>query len=207
MPITVEQRAGDAVDEPAPVRPRGSLFDPWAIAVVSTGISAAWACRPANLQLPGEVALDAETPIPVRDDGGTDTTPPGVVGISSVALDLGAPGPCGQLESLSFLVEGAERSRVVAAFGEKSELASTAPFALLFEPPESGEVSIYLGSDKARSGSGFSREKLCFALAAVDDAGNVGPRSSPWCLNTVSGDVTNDSVEARPSFRFGKLRL
>ena len=85
-------------------------------------------------------------------------------------------------------MEGAERSRVVAAFGEKSELASTAPFALLFEPPESGEVSIYLGSDKARSGSGFSREKLCFALAAVDDAGNVGPRSSPWCLNTVSGE-------------------
>lgn len=150
--------------------------------------SAAWACRPGHTQLPGEVALDASTPIPVRDDSGADTTPPGTVIISAVALDLGAPGPCGQLESLSFVVEGDERARVVAAFGEKSELASTAPFEVLFEPPASGEVQIYLGSDKARSGTGFSREKLCFALAAVDDAGNVGPRSAPWCLNTVSGE-------------------
>lgn len=46
---TAEQRASDApgvADQPDPARPRGRLVDPWAIAVLAAGISAAWACRP-----------------------------------------------------------------------------------------------------------------------------------------------------------------
>ena len=43
---TLEQRARDVVDEPAPARPRGRLLDPWLIAVPAAVISAAWACRP-----------------------------------------------------------------------------------------------------------------------------------------------------------------
>jgi len=42
----VEQRAADPVDERAPARPRGRLFDPWAIAVLAAVISGAWASRP-----------------------------------------------------------------------------------------------------------------------------------------------------------------
>ncbi|GAB4898720.1 glycosyltransferase family 39 protein [Mycobacterium avium subsp. hominissuis] len=43
---TFESGAGDIVAEPAPRRPRGRLLDPWAIAVLATALSAAWACRP-----------------------------------------------------------------------------------------------------------------------------------------------------------------
>jgi mannosyltransferase len=43
---TLEQRAADAVEQPAPARPRGRLLDPWAIAVFAAVISGAWACRP-----------------------------------------------------------------------------------------------------------------------------------------------------------------
>ncbi len=43
---TLEQRAPEVVDEPAPARSRGRLLDPWAIAVVAAVISGAWACRP-----------------------------------------------------------------------------------------------------------------------------------------------------------------
>jgi mannosyltransferase len=45
----VEQRAGSpgaVVDEPARVRPRGTLLDPWVIAVLAAAISAGWAGRP-----------------------------------------------------------------------------------------------------------------------------------------------------------------
>ena len=45
MPI-LEQRAADVVDEPAPSRPRGRLLDPWAVAVLATVVSAAWAGKP-----------------------------------------------------------------------------------------------------------------------------------------------------------------
>src|SRR5262249_14722990 len=43
---TIERRAPDVVDKPAPVRQPGRLLDPWLIAVLATVISAAWACRP-----------------------------------------------------------------------------------------------------------------------------------------------------------------
>jgi mannosyltransferase len=43
---TVEQRAPDVVDQPAPARQPGRLLDPWLIALLATVISAAWACRP-----------------------------------------------------------------------------------------------------------------------------------------------------------------
>ncbi|OBH91707.1 glycosyltransferase family 39 protein [Mycobacterium sp. E2989] len=43
---TVEQRAADEVEEPAPARPAGRLLDPWAIAVLAAVVSGAWACRP-----------------------------------------------------------------------------------------------------------------------------------------------------------------
>jgi mannosyltransferase len=46
---TAEQRASDAsyvADEAVPARPRGSLLDPWAIAVFAAAVSASWACRP-----------------------------------------------------------------------------------------------------------------------------------------------------------------
>lgn len=41
---SVEHRAADVLDEPAPAR--GRLLDPWAIAGLATVVSAAWACRP-----------------------------------------------------------------------------------------------------------------------------------------------------------------
>jgi mannosyltransferase len=43
---TLEPRAGDIGAEPASVRARGRLLDPWAIALFATAVSAAWACRP-----------------------------------------------------------------------------------------------------------------------------------------------------------------
>src|SRR5271163_1086499 len=43
---TLEQLSADVVVEPAPARPRGRLFDPWAIAVLACVISAGWAGRP-----------------------------------------------------------------------------------------------------------------------------------------------------------------
>ncbi|MCV7348888.1 glycosyltransferase family 39 protein [Mycobacterium parmense] len=42
----LEQRAPDVVAEPVAAPPAGRFLDPWAIAVVATVISAAWACRP-----------------------------------------------------------------------------------------------------------------------------------------------------------------
>jgi len=167
--------------------------------IVGLIASIAWACKPGNMELPGQVSISASSPIPVLDDGGTDTTPPGVVVISNVTLDLGS-GACPKIESLDFTVEGDERKRVVASFGDAFEVASTSGYEVLFAPPESGTVSIYLGDDKARSGNGFSRKTLCFALAAVDDAGNVGPRSSPWCLNTTNGEgaVTKTGCSTAP---------
>ncbi len=167
--------------------------------IVGLIASVAWACKPGNLELPGQVAFSASSPIPILDDSGTDTTAPGTVLISNVTLDLGS-GACGTIESMGFTVEGDERARVVAAFGDTFEVASTSGYELLFAPPESGTVSIYLGDDKARSGNGFSRKTVCFALAAVDDAGNVGPRSSPWCLNTTNGEgaVTKTGCSTAP---------
>lgn len=161
--------------------------------------SAAWACRPANTELPGQVSLAGGASVPVIDESGTDTVAPGVVVISNVTLDLGS-GECGKLESMAFTVEGEERARVVVAFGDSLQTASTAAYELLFAPPESGAVSVFLGEDKARTGEGFSRKTLCFALAAVDDAGNLGPRSSPWCLDTVTGEgtVTKTGCSAAP---------
>ena len=167
--------------------------------IVGLTASAAWACKPGNMELPGQASINASAPIAVLDDGGTDTTAPGTVIISNVTLDLGS-GACPKIESLGFTVEGDERARVVAAFGDTTQGASTNSYELLFAPPDSGTVSIYLGDDKARSGNGFSRKTLCFALAAVDDAGNVGGRSSPWCLNTVTGEgtVTKTGCAAAP---------
>jgi mannosyltransferase len=43
---TVEPRAADVADGPAPARPRGRALDPWAIAVFAAVVSGAWACRP-----------------------------------------------------------------------------------------------------------------------------------------------------------------
>ena len=43
---TVEQRAADVADGPAPARRRGRTLDPWAIAVLAAVVSGAWACRP-----------------------------------------------------------------------------------------------------------------------------------------------------------------
>jgi mannosyltransferase len=43
---TLEQRALEGVDQPAPASPRGRLLDPWAIAVLAAVISGAWASRP-----------------------------------------------------------------------------------------------------------------------------------------------------------------
>lgn len=167
--------------------------------IAALSASAAWACRPGNLELPGQVSVSASAPIPVLDASGTDTTAPGAVLISNVTLDLGS-GACAKLESLGFTVEGEERARVVVAFGDSLQTASTSGYELLFVPPADGTVSIYLGDDKARSGSGFSRKTLCFALAAVDDAGNVGARSSPWCLDTVTGEgvVTRTGCAVSP---------
>jgi mannosyltransferase len=46
---TLEQRAGNSwavSDDPARARPRGSMLDPWVIAVLAVAISAGWAGRP-----------------------------------------------------------------------------------------------------------------------------------------------------------------
>jgi mannosyltransferase len=43
---TVEQRAANVAAGPPPARPRGSMLDPWAIAVLAAVISGAWGCRP-----------------------------------------------------------------------------------------------------------------------------------------------------------------
>ncbi|MDT5145422.1 MAG: mannosyltransferase [Mycobacterium sp.] len=46
MATTVEERAAGVAGLRAAVRRRGRVLDPWAIGVLATAVSAAWACRP-----------------------------------------------------------------------------------------------------------------------------------------------------------------
>ena len=58
-------------------------------------------------------------------------------------------------------------------------------------------ITAFLGFGGGRSGNNFNRSNLCFTLAAVDEAGNVGARSSPRCVDTVAASGA-DVVKGTP---------
>lgn len=160
----------------------------------------AWPCslaqRPAGLEL-----LTAQQPVPPVGDAGTDATPPSKPVLSNPTVTLfdapcdGSGISCPQLDFLTVTVDAsddqvpAERLRYVAYFGDTAEavMAATAPEARFGpDPQSSGTVTAWLGLGGARNETGFQRARLCFALAAVDEAANVSPRSEVTCLDTTS---------------------
>ncbi len=158
-------------------------------AAVALAASWAFACSLA-VGLPGEERITSMDEVPVLDDSGTDTEPPAQVKVTSLTIKLGTAG-CGT-DGLFFSIAEPEEEglRYVASTGESADSAEP---SLLFSLERHEDVFIYLGSGKRRDGSGFSREKLCFTLAAVDAAGNVGESSTARCVNTVTGEGADET--------------
>lgn len=137
---------------------------------------------------------------PPGEASSTDTVAPGAVTVGAPTVHLvrngcdGSGAACPQLDRVEFSVAasddqtGPDELRYLAAFGATEAEATTAAGSLLFKADldDTARVTAYLGFGGARSGRDFSRATLCFTLAAVDVAGNVGPRSSPRCVDTVS---------------------
>lgn len=110
-------------------------------------------------------------------------------------FDPEACGPGGDADVLVMSLDAADEGTATGRlwlgyFGDTEDeaLAAEAPGILL---AGDDEILVSLGdsSTHARSGVGFSRaERYCFAIAAMDQAGNIGPRSEPVCLDTDDPD-------------------
>ncbi len=137
---------------------------------------------------------------------GDDTTAPSVVRIDDVELRLvrsphdGSGFACPEPDRLVVTITASDEHtpiaslRYVAAFGDTAQAAASAAPSLLFQPDEGGHTfSAWLGVDRQRSGEQFRRAQLCFTVAAVDAAANVGERSTPHCLDTT--DERNATIE------------
>ncbi|MFZ5442604.1 MAG: hypothetical protein ACOZQL_21525 [Myxococcota bacterium] len=160
---------------------------------------AAWACSLVGLPVEAQPLTDAG--IPPLADAGVDAQAPGQVVVQGVEVTLftgtpcdGSGASCPQLDMLRVTLAAsddrtpADGLRYVAAFGATEAEAAAAPAELLFthDLTATNTVSAYLGLNRRRSGAGFQRQTLCFTLAAVDGAGNVGARSSARCLDTTT---------------------
>ena len=151
-------------------------------------------------QLPGPGELP---PHPDSESYGPDSQAPGPVTLSDPQVTLvhngcnGSGASCPDMDLLDLTVSAtddlatSEQLRYIAAFGSTAAEATNAEAEIIFspEPMDASRVRAHLGQDGQRSGHWFSAGALCFTLAAVDPAGNVGPRSAPLCLNTVDDDA------------------
>ncbi len=161
----------------------------------------------------GAQNLAAGAGIPVHPDpgvaAGSDTQAPSAVTISDPRVTIvengcdGSGASCPSLDKVQFNVDfsddvtPAEKMRFIASFGETAVEATAAEPSVIFsaDPSDVRVVRAWLGFNRARSGSGFDREHLCFTLSAVDAAGNVGPRSQPLCLETTNDSASYVTVE------------
>lgn len=155
-------------------------------------------------------SADGGIPVLTSADAGADGQAPSTVTMTGAAVTLitnpcdGSGASCPEFDALRFTVSASDDVtapdglRFIAAFGATEAEAASADAELLFEadPSDPTQVSAYLGFEQSRSGEHFSREQLCFALAAADEAGNVGPRSTPLCLNTTDATAANTTVVA-----------
>ena len=163
------------------------------MAVVVPSLS--WACSVAL------APIGAATPPQTlaRADAGTDSIAPSQVVLSDISVTLvsnactGAGLSCPELDGLQLTavasdgVTPAWALRYLAFFGNtEAEVTAATTAELIFDanPATPSVVNAALGVGGARSGSGFGRANLCLALAAVDEAGNVGPRSAASCVKT-----------------------
>lgn len=159
--------------------------------------SSAWPCTLAASPNGPEFITDGG--IQPRRDAPSDAVAPttATVGDTRLVLYSGTPcdgrgsAECPQLDRVSFDLRAtddqtlAERLRFAVSFGSDAASAEAAPLSLLVEQDRgTPSVSAFLGLGGKRAESGFSRTSLCVTFAAVDDAGNVGPRSAARCVNT-----------------------
>lgn len=160
--------------------------------------SSAWPCSLAASPNGPEFITDGG--IQPRRDAPSDAVAPTTVTVGDTRLVLYSGTPCDglgsaecpQLDQVRFDLLAtddqtpAERLRFAVSFGSDAASAEAAPLSLLVERDrrETPSVSAFLGLGGKRAESGFSRTSLCVTFAAVDDAGNVGPRSAARCVNT-----------------------
>lgn len=144
---------------------------------------------------------------------GPDLTPPGRAIIRVLVTLLprvprGAGGfSCPDVDELQLTVEGSddttptEHLTMLAYMGPTPEaaLARPEPDAAFGSPSGGGggllTADILLGESisRARSGAPFrAAGPFCFAIALMDQAGNIGPRSDARCLDTT--DVNDPTV-------------
>ncbi|MDP3232762.1 MAG: hypothetical protein Q8N26_08300 [Myxococcales bacterium] len=159
----------------------------------------AWPCSLAASPKGAETIVDGG--VAPRREASPDTVPPGAVTVTDARLVLFSGTPCDglgnaecpQLDRVTFGLSAAddqttvERLRFAVSFGSDAASAERAAASLLVEQDFGGPttISAYLGLGGKRSETGFSRSSLCVTFAAIDDAGNVGPRSAARCLNTL----------------------
>lgn len=154
----------------------------------------------------GVLAVAPDVKVEPTEDAPNDVNPPTAASIRDVRVVwvdngtmTGGPGGCPDVDTLSFVVDGGDeistpdKLRLLAFIGadEASVNAkSAADIFFQFSPTSSYEhrVTVVLGNaaKHERSGEPFrSADPFCFSIAMVDEAGNVGGRSSPTCLTTV----------------------
>lgn len=143
----------------------------------------------------------------------SDATPPSLVTIDALTVTLvknacdGASAACAELDTAAVTftatddVSAAKDLRYVVSFGATEGDATSAEALLLVSSDydDANRITAYLGGSGARSGVHFSRSTLCLTLAAVDGAGNIGPRSAARCVDTVRDDG-NTVVEGNGCF-------
>ncbi len=157
--------------------------------------------------------LDSDGGIPVHPspgaDAGSDTQAPGAVTLSDPRVTLvnngcdGSGMSCPNLDLVQFNVDfsddvtPAQKMRFIASFGDTEAEATAAAPSVIFsaDPSDVLVVRAWLGFNRSRSEVGFDREHLCLTLSAVDEAGNVGPRSQPLCLETTDDSASYVTVE------------
>ncbi len=183
-----------------------------AVLMASTFATTSWACslaqQPSDLQF-----LQHDAGVDLRQPGaGADDQPPSRPVLSNfkvTVIENGCNGSgisCPENDLLSMNVNSTDNVtatsnlRYVAAFADNESAATTAPFEILFGPDisDASRVTAYLGVGQ-RSNAGFQRGQLCFALAAVDAAGNIGERSEAVCIDTTDRNAsTTEVVQGHP---------
>lgn len=145
---------------------------------------------------------------------GPDTTPPGQVSLSSVRTLLvedpvGAGAfSCPDVDTLvleSDVTDDTtpnENITLLAFIGsDEEEVSNKATVDIALGSDRLGDapglrstIALGVAEGRQRDGLGFSVEgPFCFSLAAMDWAGNIGPRSAPQCLDTT--DPNDPTVE------------
>jgi hypothetical protein len=169
--------------------------------------STAWACTLASTPNEGE-QLSAGSVIP-KLSSTEDTTAPSTPQVNFKELILvqnpcdGAGSSCPQLDYVRFSITASDDTskvdalRYVGFFGQtEAEVSAASAPEILFRADYSDptQMTASLGFGGARTPTAlalrqFSKNIVCFSLAAVDEAANVSPRSAPQCINTVDASI------------------